>query len=97
MQGNTDSQTERTPEPRLVPVGHALSLFLAITFVLCVLWGLVTPPALHMHRAWEALLPGFEWLSWKSFLYGLAGSYLYGWYVAVVLVPLYRFFARRGR
>lgn len=96
MQGTTDRQTVRAPEPRLVPLGHALSLFLAITFVLCVLWGLATPPALHMHRAWEALLPGFEWLSLQGFLYGLIGAYLYGWYTAVVFVPLYRFFVRRG-
>lgn len=97
MQGNADSQPVKAPELRLVPVGHALSMFLVITFVLCVLWGLATPPALHMHRAWEALLPGFEWLSWKSFFYGLVGAYLYGWYTAAVLVPLYRFFARRRR
>ncbi len=36
---------------KIVPVGHALSLFLVITFTLCVVWGLVTPMPMHMHGA----------------------------------------------
>lgn len=80
---------------RITTLGNTLSLFLAITFVLCVLWGLAAPPALHMHAAWQDLLPGFTWISWPSFFIGLAGAYLYGWYGALLLVPLYRFFDRR--
>jgi len=81
---------------RITTLGNALSLFLAFTFTLCVLWGLVAPEKLHMHAAWEALLPGFSWISLPSFLIGLAGSYLYGWYAALVFVPLFRFFAKRS-
>lgn len=77
---------------KIVPVGHALSLFLAITFTLCVLWGLLTPQAMHMHRAWEPLMPGFHWISLPAYLIGLVWAYFYGWYAALVFVPLYNFF-----
>lgn len=79
---------------RLIPIGHALSLFLAITFSICILWGLVTPPSLHMHGAWEQLLPGFEFISLPAFFIGLIGAYAYGWYTAIIFVPLYNFFNR---
>ena len=75
-------------------VGHATSLFLAITFALCVAFGLLFPAA-AMYPLWQKLLPGFEWGNWQSFLLGLIESYYYGWYFALVWVPLYNFFARR--
>ena len=31
-----------------------------------------------------------------AYLIGLIEAYLYGWYAAVVFVPLYNFFARRA-
>lgn len=79
----------------LVAVGHATSLFLAISFVLCVAFDLVFP---HwaMYEAWRGLLPGFEWISWQSFLVGLVESYAYGWYFALIWVPLYNVFANRA-
>ena len=82
------------PGVSLVAVGHASSLFLAITFALCVAFDLLFP-AHAMYGAWQKLLPGFEWLSWKSFLLGLIESYGYGWYFALVWVPLYNVFAAR--
>lgn len=57
---------------RIVPVGHALSTFLVITFALCVVWGFVKPPAMHMHEAWAMMMPGFHWLSFPALLIGLA-------------------------
>ncbi|MEO7158399.1 MAG: DUF5676 family membrane protein [Vicinamibacterales bacterium] len=75
--------------------GHATSLFLAITFTLCVGFGLVFPQ-MPMYRSWQALLPGFTWISWSSFLLGLVESYGYGWYVTLIWVPLYNVFAARG-
>jgi hypothetical protein len=51
-----------------------------------------------MCRSWQALLPGFNWLNWESFLLGPVGNYGYGWYVTLVWVPLYNLFnARRAR
>jgi hypothetical protein len=78
----------------LVALGHTASLFLAITFTLCVLFDLAFPEQ-AMFEAWRKLLPGFEWISWKSFFLGLAESYGYGWYFALVWAPLYNFFIGR--
>lgn len=72
-------------------VGNATSLFLAITFALCVAFDLVFPQH-AMYDAWRKLLPGFEWISWSSFGLGLVESYGYGWYFALIWVPLYNLF-----
>lgn len=78
----------------LSAVGHATSVFLALTYVLCVGFDLVFPEH-AMFEVWRKLLPGFEWLSWKGFLIGLVESYGYGWYFALIWVPLYNVFASR--
>jgi 2TM family of unknown function (DUF5676) len=80
---------------RLRPLGHSLSIFFVISFLLCMLWGAFTPQDLHMHRAWQELLPGFEWGSVTGIVIGLVETYLYGWYIALVFVPLYNFFNRQ--
>lgn len=80
---------------KFFPLGNTLSIFLAITFSLCVLWGLIGPAELHMHPAWEPLLPGFTW-SVTGYLIGLAWAYSYGWYTAAVFVPLFNFFNKRS-
>ena len=79
----------------LPAVGNATSISLAITFVLCIGFGLLFPSQ-SMHQAWEHLLPGFRWISWKSFMIGFLESYAYGWYVALVWVPLYNVFSKRA-
>ena len=76
--------------------GWTLSLFLLITYLVCIAFGLVAPEQIHMHRAWAPLLPGFEWLTVSGFIAGAVGSFLYGWYAAIVLVPLYKHFSRRA-
>jgi hypothetical protein len=78
----------------LFAVGHATSIFLAITFAVCVGFDLLFPSH-AMYQSWQKLLPGFEWISVKSFTVGLIESYGYGWYVALIWVPLYNFFAAR--
>lgn len=77
-------------------VGHATSLFLAVTFGLCVGFDLVVPKY-AMYEHWQGLLPGFTWLTPGSFLLGLVESYAYGWYIALVWVPLYNVFGSRAR
>jgi hypothetical protein len=84
------------PGLSLSAFGHATSLFLAITFSLCVGFDLLFP-GMAMYRSWQALLPGFTWISWSSFLLGLVESYGYGWYVALIWVPLYNVFNARAR
>jgi len=79
----------------LSAVGHATSLFFAITFLLCIGFDLLFP-ARRMYEAWQALLPGFSWITWRSFFLGLVESYGYGWYLALIWVPLYNVFALRS-
>lgn len=75
--------------------GWTLSLFLLVTFLICVGFGTIAPGWAHMHEAWAPLLPGFEWLTWPGFLAGAAGSFAYGWYIAILGVPLKRFVENR--
>ena len=78
----------------LKAVGHATSLFLAITFMLCVGFDLLFPER-AMFRAWQDLLPGFEWISWRSFFIGFIEAYAYGWYFALIWVSIYNFFSNK--
>jgi uncharacterized membrane protein len=86
------------PVPRIpvIALGASLGTFLALTFVLCVLFDLWFPGQ-AMYQSWLKLLPGFTWLTWPSFFLGLVESFAYGWYVALVFGPLYNFFAARAR
>lgn len=77
------------------PLGLALSAFLAISYVLCIVGYLVLPGLPAKHEALSIFLPGFELLSWRTFLIGLAESYAWGWYIAVVFAFLYNFFSAR--
>jgi len=54
----------------LSAVGHATSIFLAVTFTVCVVFDLLFPDH-AMYKSWIQLLPGFQWISWKSYLLGL--------------------------
>ena len=81
---------------KVKPLGNTLSLFLSISFLLCIGWGLVMPTSLHMHEAWAPILPGFNW-SPLGVLIGLVGAYLYGWYIALVFVPLYNLFHKGAK
>lgn len=88
--------THRAHTIPVLALGMALSLFLAISYVLCVL-GYIFLPALPIaHSALSIFLPGFILLSWPSFCLGLAESFGWGWYVALIFVPLYNFFAARN-
>ncbi len=79
----------------VITLGMSLGLFLAVTFVLCVSFDLLFPGQ-AMYESWLRLLPGFTWLSWPSFFLGLAESFAYGWYIALVFGPLYNFFVTRS-
>lgn len=82
--------------PRLpvTALGMSLGLFLSFSFSICVAFDLLFPGQ-AMYEAWLRLLPGFTWISWPSFFLGLAESFAYGWYIALVFGPLYNFFAAR--
>lgn len=83
----------KTPVSAVV-LGWTLSSFFVITYVLCIASGIIIPDW-EMHRPWLQFFPGFEWLTVQGFIIGLVESVLYGWYVAVVLAPLYNYFSTR--
>lgn len=79
----------------LKAVGHATSSLLTISFALCVVFDLLFP-AHAMYGSWQKLLPGFEWITWRSFFLGLIESYGYGWYFTLIWVPIYNVSLGRG-
>lgn len=44
-------------------VSCTLGLWGTVTFVICVVYRLLTPETLHMHGLLEQLLPVFKWLT----------------------------------
>jgi hypothetical protein len=84
----------------LIPVvtfGWSVSSFFAVTYVVCVIGYLVIPGSFINHAALSLFLPGFKLLDWPNFFLGLAESFAFGWYVALVFAPIYNFFAARRR
>ena len=79
----------------VIALGWALSLFLALTYAVCVAFDVILPKY-AMYKAWAPLLPGFVWLTLPGFLIGLVESFLYGWYVALVFGGLFNAIANRG-
>ena len=77
-------------------VTQSLSSFSAITFTLCVGYGLIAPAAFHPSWLLEAILPGFRWLSVGSFVLGLIETALYGAWTGVLYSVIYNYFARRA-
>lgn len=76
-------------------VTWALGIWAAISFVVCVIYGLVAPQGLHMGEFLEMVLPAFKWLTWWGFLLGLVESFLYGAYAGLVYCPVYNWLHRR--
>ncbi len=78
----------------IVPMGVTLSGFPAATYVLCLLAALVLPPQ-GMRIVFEAVIPGFVWLTATSAVLGLLWVVFIGWYIAVLFVPIRNFAFRR--
>ncbi|MCF6256566.1 MAG: DUF5676 family membrane protein [Gammaproteobacteria bacterium] len=95
MTTNTMTNRYQKQGISLLGVGHATSFLLAISFALCISFDLLFPEH-AMYKTWQQLLPGFEWLSWKSFFLGLIEAYGYGWFFALIWVPVYNFVTLRG-
>ena len=87
------TRTNATLKLAVFPLGMSLGFFLAISFALCVGFDLLFP-YYAMHESWQALLPAFTWISWGSFALGAAETFFYGWYAALLIGPIYNFFAR---
>jgi hypothetical protein len=72
-----------------------LAALMGVSFTICVLGGVLVPGLPIRHQTLELLLPGFVWISFGSFILGLAESFLYGVYTAAVLVVIHNFFYRQ--
>lgn len=80
---------------QIVVWGWTLSLFLLVSYLICIGFGVLAPQSMLMHESWAPLLPGFEWLTWSGFIAGAIGSFLYGWYIALLVVPLRAWIGRK--
>jgi hypothetical protein len=76
-------------------VTWSLATFTTVSYVVCVVYGLVVPETFHMVQFLEITLPGFKWLTVGSFVIGLVESFLYGVYAGLVYTPIYNFYQRR--
>lgn len=84
-----------SPHIPVLALGMSVSVFLVVSYVLCVIGYLLFPGLPIDHAALAIFLPGFKLLSWSTFLLGLVESFAYGWYIALIFGPLYNFFAAR--
>ena len=71
----------------------SLGLVFAMTYILCILFGLIAPQ-LHNANALGTFLPGFEWLTLKGFFFGLVETFVYGVYGGFFFAVLYKRFTR---
>lgn len=76
-------------------VAWSLGIWTTITFLVCVIYGQVTPQSLRMSGFLEMMLPAFKWLTWWGFLLGLVEAFLYGVYAGLVFCPIYNLLHRR--
>jgi hypothetical protein len=93
-----DGVTQSGYQAQLVPVlalGFASSIFLAVSYSLCVLSFVLFPSLPIAHGVLSLVLPGFTLLTVRSFFLGLIESFAWGWYVSLIFAPLYNYFAIR--
>lgn len=74
----------------------SLGSFLALSFGLCVLGGLLFPSLPIRHVVLEAVLPAFKWISLSAFALGLIESFAFGAYAGFLFAVLHNFFSRRA-
>lgn len=76
-------------------VTWSLASFTLLSYLMCVVYGLIVPESFHMVRFLEIALPGFKWLTVGGFFIGLIESFLYGVYVGLVFTPIYNFYHKK--
>lgn len=69
--------------------------FLATMFAACVVYGLIVPATLHASSTLETFLPAFKWISFGSFLLGLAETFVYGALAGSVFAAIHNFYEKR--
>lgn len=76
-------------------VTWSLATFTLLSYLVCIVYGLIVPESFHMVGFLEIALPGFKWLTLASFFIGLVESFLYGAYTGLVFTPIYNFYERQ--
>ena len=80
----------------IIRLGWTLSLFLVISFVLCVVFGFIIPDLRNLMP--PSYFPGFSWeRPLITALPAVAWSFAAGWYAAVLFGVLYNAFGRSPR
>ena len=59
----------------IVPLGLSLSAFGVISYVLCILFGILVSER-GMHQLLPQLLPWFTWITWPTSFIGVVWSFL---------------------
>ncbi len=85
----------RTSGVAIAPLGLSLSIFLALSFLLCTIGGLI--PGIREIHFLSALYPWIDWSKPQLVLLGVVWAFAAGWYVALVWGFLYNLFAGRRR
>lgn len=83
------------PAIRLVPLGLSLSIFFAVSFLLCAVADVI--PWLQDFHLLKALYPDVDWARPEMIGAGAVWAFLSGWYVALAFGSLFNFFAARAR
>lgn len=73
----------------------SLGVFTLVSYLLCILYGLIAPANLRMAQFLEIVLPGFKWLTLWGFIVGLIESFLWGVYMGLFYTPIYNFFHKK--
>ncbi len=73
----------------------SLGTFMAITYALCVAYGVLISSRGHA-VVFETVFPGFTWLNATSFVIGLIEAFVYGAYAGALYSALYNYFGRRA-
>lgn len=73
----------------------SLATFTTVSYIVCVVYGLIVPESFHMVQFLEITLPGFKWLTFGTFIIGLVESFLYGVYAGLVYTPIYNFYNKK--
>ena len=76
-------------------VTWSMAIWTAVSFVLCVVYGLLLPPGGHMEAFLLQVLPWYELQSWKGFFQGLVQSFLDGAYAGLTFTLIYNVFHRQ--
>ncbi|TZF90010.1 hypothetical protein [Cognatilysobacter lacus] len=75
--------------------GTALSLFMLVTYALAAVAYVLAPQSPFVQALLREFMPGVTSFSWATLALGGVVAIAWGWYVALVAVPLFNYFLAR--